>query len=232
MKEKIERPDAKWVLVTVINIKIFVSLLPNIPIDGGVKLPSFIVNNKGLHALVKYRNGRDYWTTYAWFVAWLDLTGNHFNVANAQPKRNFISTVMYGNETQTNFPVLLCVNWSTLKTFLKLTLWCMRSSETIELLKQAWCSWVVQSTKERCMWICTNHTSVTFANFLNVVNCASAHAAVSFGLPNIFTVMCVLAMLKWNTPMLAVFTITKNCVWPNGAAWYYRTAWRSFLPVS
>jgi len=65
MKEKIERPDAKWVLVTVINIKIFVSLLPNIPIDGGVKLPSFIVNNKGLHALVKYRNGRDYWTTYA-----------------------------------------------------------------------------------------------------------------------------------------------------------------------
>jgi len=53
MREKIERPNTKSVLVTVINILFFVSLLPDIPIGGGLRLPSFIVNNKGLHALVK-----------------------------------------------------------------------------------------------------------------------------------------------------------------------------------
>ena len=37
----------------------FVSLLPDIPIEGGVKLPAFIVNNKGLHALFK-RHSRVY----------------------------------------------------------------------------------------------------------------------------------------------------------------------------
>jgi len=40
MREEIERPDTKWVLVTIINIIFFVSLLPDIPIGGGVKLPS------------------------------------------------------------------------------------------------------------------------------------------------------------------------------------------------
>jgi len=60
MREKIERPDTKWVLVTIINIIFFVSLLPNIPIGGGVKLPSFIINNKGLHDLVKCCKGREY----------------------------------------------------------------------------------------------------------------------------------------------------------------------------
>jgi len=59
MREKIERPDIKWVLVTVIKILFFVSLLPDIPIGGRVKLPAFIVNNKGLHALVK-RHSRVY----------------------------------------------------------------------------------------------------------------------------------------------------------------------------
>jgi len=53
MREKIERPDTKSVLVTVINIVFFVSLLPDIPVGCGVKLPSFVINNKGLHALVK-----------------------------------------------------------------------------------------------------------------------------------------------------------------------------------
>jgi len=32
----------------------------DIPIGGGLKLPSFIINNKGLHALVKCRNSREY----------------------------------------------------------------------------------------------------------------------------------------------------------------------------
>jgi len=59
MREKIERPDTKWVLVTIINIIFFVSLLPDISIGGGVKLPAFIANNKGLHALVK-RHSRVY----------------------------------------------------------------------------------------------------------------------------------------------------------------------------
>ena len=59
MREKIERPDTKWVLVTVINIIFFVSLLPDIPIGGGVKL-SYIINNRGLHALVKNHNNREY----------------------------------------------------------------------------------------------------------------------------------------------------------------------------
>jgi len=58
MREKIERPDTKWVLVTIINIIFFVSLLPEIPIGGGVKLPSFIVNNQGLHTLVISFQGR------------------------------------------------------------------------------------------------------------------------------------------------------------------------------
>jgi len=96
MREKIERPNTKWVLITVINIIFFISLSPNIPVGGGVELPSFIVNNKGLHALVK-RNGRDYVATCACFVAWLCSTGNHLKVVNVQPKINFISTVMYGN---------------------------------------------------------------------------------------------------------------------------------------
>jgi len=60
MREKIERRDTKCVLVTVINIIFFVSLLPDIPIGGGLKLPSFIVNNKRLQTLVKGRDGRDY----------------------------------------------------------------------------------------------------------------------------------------------------------------------------
>jgi len=47
MRERIERPDTKWLLVTVINIIFFVSLLPDITIGGGVKLPSFIINRKG-----------------------------------------------------------------------------------------------------------------------------------------------------------------------------------------
>ena len=51
--------------------------------------------------------------------------------------------------------------------------------------KQLWCSRVVKSTKEPCMWICTNHTLVLFSTFLNTVNCMSAHAAVSFGLHTI-----------------------------------------------
>ena len=58
MREKIERPDTKWVLVTIINIIFFVSLLPDIPIGGDVKLPSFIVNNQGLHTLVISFQGR------------------------------------------------------------------------------------------------------------------------------------------------------------------------------
>jgi len=60
MREKIERPDTKWVLVRVINIIFFVRLLPDIPIGGGVKLPAFIVSNKGLRALVKSFQGREY----------------------------------------------------------------------------------------------------------------------------------------------------------------------------
>ena len=60
MRVKIERTDTKWFLVTVINIIFFVSLLPDIPIDGGVKLSSYIINNKGLHALVKNHNNREY----------------------------------------------------------------------------------------------------------------------------------------------------------------------------
>jgi len=59
MMEKIERPDTKWVLVTIINIIFFVSLLPDIPIGGGLKLPS-IFNNKELHALVSSFQGREY----------------------------------------------------------------------------------------------------------------------------------------------------------------------------
>jgi len=59
MREKIERPNTKSVLVTVINILFFVSLLPDIPIGGGLRLPSFIVHNKGLHALVKGCDGRE-----------------------------------------------------------------------------------------------------------------------------------------------------------------------------
>ena len=95
-EERIERPDTKWVLVTVINIIFFISLLPNIPIGGWVELPSFIVNNKGLYALVK-RNGRNCVDNLCFFRCLALFDGEPLKVANVQPKRNFISTVMYGN---------------------------------------------------------------------------------------------------------------------------------------
>jgi len=41
-----------------------------------------------------------------------------------------------------------------------------------------------------------NHTLVIFSTFLNTVNDESDRAAVSFGPVNIFTAMCVLAMLR------------------------------------
>ena len=59
MRERIEQPDTKRVLVTIINIIYFVSLIAEVPIDGGVKLAPFIINNKGLHAMVKC-NGCEY----------------------------------------------------------------------------------------------------------------------------------------------------------------------------
>ena len=104
MRERIERPDTKWVLVTVvkwvlitvINILFFIGLLPNIPIGGGVELPSSIVNNKGLHALLK-RNSHDYVDNLCLFRCLALFDGEPLKVANVQPKRNFISTVMYGN---------------------------------------------------------------------------------------------------------------------------------------
>jgi len=95
MREKIELRDTKWVLVTIINIIFFVSLLPDIPIGGGVKLPSFVINNKGFHALVKCRNSYEYVATCACFVAWLCSTALH-SIASVQPKINFTSTVMCG----------------------------------------------------------------------------------------------------------------------------------------
>ena len=85
MSERIERPDTKWLLVTVINIIFFVSLLPDVPIGGGVKLPSFIINNKGLHALVKC-NSRVYDANLYFFRCLALFDGKSLIPASMQPK--------------------------------------------------------------------------------------------------------------------------------------------------
>jgi len=122
MREKIERPDTKWVLVTVINIIFFVSLLPDIPIGGGVKLPSFIINNKGLHELVKNHNNRKYVDNLCLFRYVALFGGASLDCERATEEKFY----KYCHEQELN-PVIF-VNCSTLKTFSKLTLWCMRSS--------------------------------------------------------------------------------------------------------
>ena len=128
MREKIERPDTKWVLVTIINIIFFVSLLPDIPIGGGVKLPTFIVNNKGLHTLGKTFQGCEYVDNWCLFRCLALFDGKPLQYCERATKERFYK---YYHERELNpnkFPVLLCVNWSILKTFSKLTSWCMRSS--------------------------------------------------------------------------------------------------------
>jgi len=78
------------------------------------------------------------------------------------------------------------------------------------LLKPPRCSWVVKSTKEQWVWLCTNRTLVIFSTFVNAVNVTNARAAASFGRHTISTATCVLSMLKWNTPMLEMFRTTKK----------------------
>ena len=97
MKEKIERHDTKFVLVTVSDIIFFVSLLPNIPIGGGLNYPPSLSTTNGFTLWSKVAIVVCMTTTCACFVAWLCSVGNRFNVVNTQPMRNFTSTAMNGH---------------------------------------------------------------------------------------------------------------------------------------
>ena len=60
-KARLSRPNSSWFVEVVSNITLFINKLKEHPIDCGINLPDFIVNNTGLHALQKnYKNGKLY----------------------------------------------------------------------------------------------------------------------------------------------------------------------------
>jgi len=107
---------------------IFVSLLPDIPIAGGVKLPFFIVNDKGLHALVKYWNGRNYVDNLCLFRCLALFDGEPLQCCERAAKDKFYQYCPVWVLNPNKFPGVTLRELVEVKTFLKLTLWCMRSS--------------------------------------------------------------------------------------------------------
>lgn len=58
--EKIQRPDSKWTFLRITNITFYVYRLSGSPIGALVNLPTHLLNNKGLHSLIKNKRGRNY----------------------------------------------------------------------------------------------------------------------------------------------------------------------------
>jgi len=138
MREKIERPDTIWVLVTVINIIFFVRLLPDIPIGGGVKLPSFIINNKGLHTLVKCFQGREYVDNLCLFRCLTLFDGEPLQCCERAAKDKFYQ---YCHERELNpnkFAGVTLRELIDVEDIFEINV--MVYALELDLLKQPWCS--------------------------------------------------------------------------------------------